>query len=154
MDTATRTPAQFDRTRDDQSNLVLLEHINLQIADQQLATAFYVGGLQLTRDPYLMVGLDNMWINAGRTQMHLPTLRSGVQHFRGVIGLVVPDPDAVAHSLERVAPLLASTQFSFRPVGDTVEATCPWGNRFPCHAPDAERWGQTQLGIPYLDRDV
>src|SRR4051794_12797279 len=87
MDTATRPPVQPDRTRDDQSNIVLLEHVNLLIGDQQLATAFYVVGLQLTRDPYLMVGLDNMWINAGRTQMHLPTDPTRIQTFRGVIGL-------------------------------------------------------------------
>jgi len=154
MDTATRTPAQLDRTRDDQSNIVVLEHVNLEIGDQQLATAFYVVGLQLTRDPYIMVGLDNMWINAGRTQMHLPTKRTCIQRFRGVIGLVVPDPESVARSLERVAPLLANTQFCFRRAGDTVEATCPWGNRFRCHAPNAGRWGQTQLGIAYLDLDV
>jgi hypothetical protein len=149
MDTATRPAARYDRTREDQSNITVLEHVNLQIGDQQLATAFYVVGLQLTRDPFLMVGLDNMWINAGRTQMHLPTQPKHVQHFRGVIGLVVPDPEAVARSLERPAPLLATTQFSWRSSGDAVEATCPWGNRFRCHAPDAARWGQTPPGIVY-----
>jgi len=154
MDTATRPPARLDRTRDDQSNIVMLEHVNLEIGDQQLATAFYVVGLQLTRDPYIMVGLDNMWINAGRTQLHLPTMRTRIQTFRGVIGLVVPDPESVAKSLERVAPLLAGTKFSVRRAGDTVEATCPWGNRFRIHAPDAERWSQTTIGITYLDLDV
>jgi hypothetical protein len=34
---------------------------------------FYVTGLGLTRDPYLMVADSNMWINAGRSQFHLPT---------------------------------------------------------------------------------
>src|SRR5258706_2280653 len=153
MDTATR-PLQFDRTRDDASNIVALEHVNLQIADQQLATAFYVTGLLLTRDPFLMVGLDNMWINAGRTQFHLPTNPAQVQNFRGVIGLVVPDLDAVEAALNRVSRRLAGTQFGFERAGDTIEATCPWGNRFRCHRPDRERWGQTELGIVYLDLDV
>ena len=30
-------------------------------------------GLGLTRDPYLMTGVGNMWINVGRSQFHLPT---------------------------------------------------------------------------------
>jgi len=153
MDTATRT-ASFDRTRDDASNLVALEHVNLQIADQQQATAFYVVGLQLTRDPYMMVGLDNMWINAGRTQLHLPTSRAHPQRWRGTIGLVVPSLDPLERSLERASRYLAGTQFAWRRDGATIEATCPWGNRFRVHAPDADRWGQTELGIPYLDLDV
>jgi hypothetical protein len=153
MDTATR-PSQFDRTRDDASNIVALEHVNLQIGDQQLATAFYVMGLGLTRDPFLMVGLDNMWINAGRTQMHLPTQPSAVQRFRGVIGLVVPRLDALEASLRNVERRLAGTAFTHRRDGDTIEATCPWGNRFRCHAPDPGRWGQIELGIVYVDLDV
>jgi hypothetical protein len=42
---------------------VALEHVNVWIPDQQIATLFYVTGLGLTRDPYLMPGLENMWIN-------------------------------------------------------------------------------------------
>ena len=45
---------QFDRRAEDLGNIVGLEHVNLQIPDQGLATLFYVGGLGLTRDPYLM----------------------------------------------------------------------------------------------------
>jgi hypothetical protein len=101
-----------------------------------------------------MVGLDNMWINAGRTQFHLPTNPARVQQFRGVIGLAVPDLDAVAAALHRVAARLAGTQFGFDRTGDRIEATCPWGNRFRCHLPDSERWGQTELGIVYLELDV
>ena len=151
MDTAAR-PQQFDRTRDDASNIVALEHVNVQIDDQQLATAFYVTGLQLTRDPYLMVGLDNMWINAGRTQFHLPT--GHPQRVRGVIGLVVPRLDPIEASLERVTSRLRGTRFAYRRDGRTLEATCPWGNRFRLHEPDAPRWGQTELGIVYLELDV
>jgi hypothetical protein len=136
------------------SNIILLEHVNVQIADQQLATLFYVTGLQLTRDPYLMVSVDNMWINAGRTQLHLPTCAARPQRVRGVIGLVVPDLETLEHALAAVAPWLAGTQFDFCREADVVEARCPWGNRFRCHAPDVERWGPTQLGIVYIDLDV
>jgi hypothetical protein len=154
MEPAHDTARSPDRRRDDASNILLLEHVNLQIADQQLATLFYVVGLQLTRDPYLMVGLDNMWINVGRMQFHLPTHASAPQRLRGIIGLIVPDLDALEHALAAVAPQLGGTRFSFRREGRFVEATCPWGNRFRFHAPDDVRWDSVQLGLMYIDLDV
>ncbi|MEO7760339.1 MAG: hypothetical protein ABIS68_00355 [Casimicrobiaceae bacterium] len=154
MDTASSIPPAFDRTREDSSNIIALEHVNVQIADQQLATAFYVTGLLLTRDPYMMVGLDNMWINAGRTQFHLPTSVTHPQRVRGAIGLVVPEPDALEQALKRVAPKLEGTKFGMHRTVDNFEATCPWGNRFRIHAPDPHRWGQTGLGVAYIDFDV
>ena len=57
----------YDRAAEGLGNIVGLEHVNVQIADQEIATLFYVAGLGLTRDPYLMVGTNNMWINAGRS---------------------------------------------------------------------------------------
>ena len=64
---------RYDRTTQDVGNIVALEHVNVKIPDQQLATLFYVVGLGLTRDPYLMIGLENMWVNVGQQQFHLPT---------------------------------------------------------------------------------
>jgi len=55
----------FDRTLEDIGNIVHLEHVNVRVPCQQTATQFYVVALGLTRDPYLMVGLENMWINVG-----------------------------------------------------------------------------------------
>src|SRR3954453_9557179 len=43
----------FDRTAEDLGNAIHLEHVNVTIPDQRLATQFYVVGLGLTRDPYL-----------------------------------------------------------------------------------------------------
>ncbi|WP_116120009.1 hypothetical protein [Paraburkholderia sp. BL6669N2] len=76
-----------DYARDDTGNLVLVEHVNLTIPDQRLAIAFYVSGLGLTRDPYLMTGVTNMRINIGRSQIHLP--HGDAQHLRGHVALVV-----------------------------------------------------------------
>jgi len=64
---------QYNRAAEDIGNVVALEHVNVLIPDQQIATLFYVTGLGLTRDPYLMTSTDNMWINLGRSQFHLPT---------------------------------------------------------------------------------
>jgi len=52
---------QFDRTVEDLGNIVELGHVNVTVPDQTLATAYYLMGLGLTRDPYLMAGLENMW---------------------------------------------------------------------------------------------
>ena len=62
----------FDRTAEDLGNAIHLEHVNVTIPDQRLATLFYVVGLGLTRDPYLMTSDNNMWVNVGRSQFHLP----------------------------------------------------------------------------------
>jgi hypothetical protein len=138
----------YDRAREDVSNIVHLEHVNVTQPDQRLATLFYVSGLGLTRDPYLMVGLENMWINIGRSQMHLPTNRP--QRMRGTIGLVVPDLSLLKQRLARVAPALEGTEFAYVERGAFVEVTCPWGNRFRCHAPAAE-FGETELAMPYVE---
>src|SRR4051812_13049784 len=82
----------IDRTKQDVGNIIFLEHINLRNPDQKLATAFYVMGLGLTRDPYMRTGLDNMGINIGRGQIHMPVsgaLRGGkptvINKLRGTI---------------------------------------------------------------------
>ena len=64
---------QYDRDAQSVGNIVHLEHFNVVIPDQRLATLFYVTGLGGTRDPYLFTGLENMWVNFGRTQVHLPS---------------------------------------------------------------------------------
>ena len=135
------------------NNLVLLEHVNLHQNDMALATQFYVVGLGLTRDPYLMVGLDNMWVNAGRTQFHLPS-RSTAQRLRGSIGLVLPSLAALQESLQRVAASLSHTEFSIRVDGETLLVTCPWGNRLRCHEAVAAQFGGMALGIAYVEFDV
>jgi len=141
----------YDRAREDVSNIVHLEHVNVTQPDQRLATVFYVSGLGFTRDPYIMVGIDNMWINMGRSQMHLPTNRP--QRMRGTIGLVVPDLTQLKQRLQRVAPALEGTEFGFADRGAFVDVTCPWGNRFRCHAPASE-FGDGELGMPYVEFDV
>jgi hypothetical protein len=141
----------FDRTAEDVGNIVEFGHVNTRVPDQQLATLFYVSGLGLTRDPYLMTGTDNMWINVGTSQFHLPT--GPAQVTRGVVGLVLPDLDALRRRLGRVGHKLRGTRFSVADHGATVDVTCPWGNRMRCHAPGPE-FGPVVLGIAYVALDV
>jgi hypothetical protein len=142
---------RLDRAAGDTGNIVLLEHVNVTQPDQRLATLYYVVGLGGTRDPYIMVGVDNMWVNYGRTQVHLPTREPQV--LRGTIGLVVPDLAALKARLGKIEPLLKDTRFTWKEHQDTVEATCPWGNRWRCHAP-APQLGIAELGIAYVELDV
>jgi len=141
----------YDRARQDLGNIVLLEHVNVCIPDQRLATIFYLSGLGLTRDPYLMAGVENMWVNAGRSQFHLPS--RGTQVLRGHVGIVMPDLAALKRRLQKVAPLLAETRFAWEERGGAVEATCPWGNRYRCYAP-APEFGSAELAIAYVEFDV
>lgn len=143
---------RFDRAEEDVGNIVELGHVNTRVPDQQLATLFYVAGLGLTRDPYHMVGLDNMWVNAGASQFHLPT--GAPQVLRGVTGLVIPDLHRLAARLESVRPRLEGTSFSVSLDGEAIEVTSPWGNRIRCHAPDERRFGPVSLGMPYVEVEV
>ena len=138
----------YDRKADDLGNVVALEHVNVTIPDQATAVTFYVLGLGLTRDPYMNVGLNNMWVNVGDQQFHLPT--RGVQKIPGHIGLVLSDLDALKKRLATVEPELEGTRFKWRDAGDHVAVTGPWGNRFRCHAAGPE-FGDMTIGMPYVE---
>lgn len=141
---------------EDTGNLVLLEHVNLTIPDQRLATAFYVSGLGLTRDPYLMVGVTNMWINVGRSQFHLP--HGKAQRLRGHVGLIVGERQSLVKRLRAVQTVLDGTAFGWLERADRVEVTCPWGNRYDCLEPGVFQggapWSGIDLGIAYVQLDV
>lgn len=142
---------QFDRTVEDLGNVVGLEHVNTRVPDQRLATIFYVMGLGLTRDPYLMTGVGNMWINVGKSQFHLPS--GNPQVVRGHTGVVIPDRLALLQRLEMVREMLAGTKFSVAAHNDHVAVTCPWGNRMKVYEP-GPKFGRMLLGIPYVEFEV
>jgi hypothetical protein len=142
----------FDRSAEDLGNAIHLEHVNVTIPDQRIASLFYGAGLGLTRDPYLMVMDDNMWMNVGRSQFHLPSGKAQV--LRGKTGIVIEGREALLKRLATVKPKLADTKFAFAEHNDYVQATCPWGNTIRLHEPDASRFGRINLGIPYVEFDV
>jgi len=145
------TRETYDRTTQDVGNIVALEHVNVKVPDQQLATLFYVVGLGLTRDPYLMPGLENMWINIGRQQFHLPT--GPPQVLRGHVGLVVPDVDELPGRLAAVTPRLEGTRFEYAVEDKHVRVVSPWGNAIRCHPP-GPAFGDMTLGMPYVEFTV
>src|SRR6201997_3392604 len=101
----------FDRAAEDLGNSIHLEHVNVTVPDQRLATLFYVAGLGLTRDPYLMVSDTNMWVNVGRNQFHLPS--GDPQVLRGHTGIVIAGREALLNRLASVAGKLDGTRFAF-----------------------------------------
>ena len=142
----------FDRTKEDLGNSIHLEHVNVTVPDQRLATLFYVAGIGLTRDPYLMVSDGNMWVNVGRSQFHLPS--GPAQVLRGHTAIVMPGREALLDRLASVRKKLDGTAFAFSEHNDHVDAVCPWGNRLRCYEPDAGRFGRIALGFPYVEFDV
>jgi len=141
----------YDRREQDLGNILLLEHVNVRVPDQQAATLFYIAGLGLTRDPYLMVSVENMWANAGQTQFHLPTGKPNV--LQGHVELIVPDLDALTRRLASVRQALAGTAFAYEVRDKHVAVTCPWGNQFRCVGPGPE-WGDVTLGIGRVEVPV
>lgn len=138
----------YNRRQEDVGNILAMEHVNVTVPDQQLATQFYVNGLGLTRDPYMDFGSFNVWVNAGRQQFHLPT--ASAQVLRGKVGLVVPDIDSLEQRLERLSSRLANTRFSFKRSSRHLDVTCPWGNHIRCLPPQPDM----QLGISWVELDV
>lgn len=142
----------YDRSAEDLGNSVALEHLNTTAPDQMLVTQFYVAALGLTRDPYMNTGLANIWINIGRSQIHLP--RRKPQVMRGITGIVMPHREALLKRLAAAREALAGTLFAWTETEDYVEAVSPWGNRIRIHEPDRATFGPVLLGMPYLDFDV
>src|SRR5713226_8768721 len=100
----------FDRAAEDLGNSIHLEHVNVTVPDQRLAALFYVTGLGLTRDPYLMVSDTNMWVNVGRSQFHLPS--GAPQVLRGHTGIVISGRAELLDRLASVAKKLDGTRFT------------------------------------------
>ncbi len=152
---------QYDRTSEDIGNIVHLEHFNCCIDDQRLAVLFYVVGLGGTRDPYIFTGLENIWLNFGRTQVHMPSraVPPKAERLRGTAGFVVPSLEELKKRLEYAAKEMKrvvpekQTLFSWHEKDGCIEATDPWGTPVRCHAPSPE-FGRTELGLVYVDFDV
>ena len=143
---------KFDRTKEDVGNIIKLEHLNLCVEDQLTATVFYVQGLGFTRDPYMMTSINNMWINLGRSQFHLPTGKPQV--LRGRTGLVVSSHKSLIDRLKFVRKQLSGTKFRYSANSEKkfVDVWCPYGNRFRCH--EAGSFGNMRVGMPYIQFDV
>ncbi len=141
----------YDRSTQDVGNILAMEHVNVTVPDQAMALAFYVQGLGFTRDPYMMVGTENMWVNVGNQQFHLPT--RAPQVVTGHVGLVMQDLEGLKRRLKRLEERLKGTKFSWAAKKGYVAVTCPWGNQLRCYAPDPQ-FGDMAVGLPYVEVSV
>src|SRR5258708_4866666 len=124
---------EADPTAEEHGDNLGPEDVNPVGADQGPAKLFYIRRLGPPRDPYLMTSVDNMWVNVGKSQFHLPTGKA--QRLRGRTALVIPGRDLLLKRLENMKKPLAGTQFSFKEHKDHVTAICPWGNEYVVYEP-------------------
>jgi len=141
----------FDRATENLGGIVRFGHVNVGVADPHIAQTFYVCALGLTRDPYAQTGVDNMWINVGASQFHLPTEQPSV--LRGHTGLVMPNRAALLQRLNQFAGQFKGTRFAFSDATDHVAVTCPWGNRLRVYEPQP-RFAPIWLGMGYVEFEV
>jgi hypothetical protein len=128
-------------------SIVFFEHVNLRVPDHRTATLFFVEGLGLTRDPYRMVGVDNMWVNVGRQQFHLPI--GPATPLPGEVALVVPDLEAVRRGLTAVTGRLAGTALAVADGGRSLRVTTPWGHHLRVHPADGHRLPLMIAGVEF-----
>ncbi|EFJ51648.1 hypothetical protein VOLCADRAFT_87306 [Volvox carteri f. nagariensis] len=129
----------------DVGNVAMMEHINLEVPDLEVARLFYGEGLGLTADPGTSGpqrgGLHVMWYNCGRQQV-LPSGGS-------VVGLVMPGEVAeVAERMEGVRKLLGDVALTHAG-GDTLEVVDPYGNTFAVHS-SLPYFPRGRRGIAYV----
>lgn len=140
----------FDRAQEDVRNVQLLEHVNVTVPDQGVASMFYVTGLGFTRDPYIDFGNLNMWVNLGDQQFHLPTNKAQV--VRGHVGVVVPSLEGLKKRLKFASRGLGDTLFSCVEADDHLDLTCPYGNKIKAYEPSS--FPRMDIGMPYVNLDV
>jgi len=157
--------SKFDWKSQSVGNIVLMEHINIDITDQSIASIFYLEGLGLTRDPYKRIGTDTMWVNVGYQQFHLIS-SAAPQIVGGTIGIVVPDLGALKTGLSSVQQKLKHTKFAWHESDtskDGIEyipshnapqpvlcVTGPWGNKFKIYNNTTLQMNGN-LGIIYIE---
>ena len=139
---------KYNRKTQDVGNILGMEHVNVTVPDQELALRFYISGLGLTRDPYMMVGPEKHVGQCWRATVSFTHPRpAGVDWLHR---LVVSDLDALQRRLTRLEDKFTGTAFGWSAKKDYVEVTCPWGNQIRCHAPDPQ-FGDITLGMPYVE---
>jgi len=138
----------------DFGNIVLFEHINLEINDVFAATKFYCDFLGLTRDPFRNGSTLATWINVGYQQLHLPfSIQS--QNFRGIIGILVPNikdlidrMDANEFQISKEKPLLSIKGVDFE---NGKMFIGPFGNKFFIHEAIHSPPFRGSLGIDFME---
>ena len=136
--------------------MIMMDHVNFQTPNHDMATLFFIGGLGLTRDPYRRADLQNMGINVGLQQFHLPRRErvagEGTPPFQGLIGIVHPDIDGARERLATLEEMgaLANSPYQWETVPDGALITSPFGYQLQLHTPGSLDFEKV-LGIAYVE---
>ncbi len=146
---------RFGTTNPEIGGIVHLDHVNFETPDHEMATVFYLNGLGFTRDPYRRADEQNMGINVGLQQFHLPRRGQQTPPFHGVVGLVVPDMDAIKKRFDLLSELgkFEATPYRWDEEDNSVLLTSPFGVQFRLHKADHIVF-QRPLGIAYVEVSV
>ena len=133
-----------------------LEHFNFEMLDHDIATIFFMNGLGLTRDPYRRADENNMGVNVGMQQFHLPRRGRKTPPFYGEVGLVVPDIQLIRARLERLDRMhrFEGTAYQITAVGEkNLKLISPWGIPMRLWQAGVLPF-QRPLGLAYVDIPV
>lgn len=134
------------------NHLILLEHVNLNVGDADIAARFYVDGLGLCVDPARETQGKSMHVNVGpfcqfhtASPVHEPYITAeGPQIWRGSITIAYRLEQlqrCVARLSGEVGTSLRGTKFFVAEPADncgSCHVTCPFGNQFVLVAASAE----------------
>ena len=148
----TKKISNFEVTSPEIGRMLHMDHVNFETPDHEMATIFYMNGLGFTRDPYRRADEQNLGVNVGRQQFHLPKRGECTPPFYGVVGLVVPDIDGIKQRLELLNDLgkFKGTPYGWLEEGNTVLITSPFGYRLRLHSYGTLDFTKP-LGIAYVE---
>lgn len=143
---------QSGGTNPEIGGILHLDHINFEAPDHDMATVFFIHGLGLTRDPYRRADEQNMGINVGLQQFHLPRRGEKTPPFHGLVGMIVPDIAGIRERFEVLQELgkFKGTSYSWQEEDSSVLLTSPFGFRIRLHANDSVVFSKP-LGIKYIE---
>ena len=146
---------RFGATNPEIGAIIHLDHVNFETPDHEMATVFYINGLGLTRDPYRRADEQNMGINVGLQQFHLPRRGEQTPPFHGVVGLVVPDMAGIKERFDLLEALgkFEGTPYCRKEQDNTVLLTSPFGFRLRLHPAGSVPFLRP-LGIAYVEVPV
>ena len=148
----TKKTSNFGLTSPEIGRMLHMDHVNFETPDHEMATIFYMNGLGFTRDPYRRADEQNLGVNVGRQQFHLPKRGEYTPPFYGIVGLVVPDIGGIKQRFEVLNDLgkFEGTPYGWLEEGNTVLMTSPFGYRLRLHSYGTLEFTKP-LGIAYVE---
>ena len=148
----TKKTSNFGLTSPEIGRMLHMDHVNFETPDHEMATIFYMNGLGFTRDPYRRADEQNMGVNVGRQQFHLPKRGEYTPPFYGIVGLVVPDIGGIKQRFEVLNDLgkFEGTPYGWLEEGNAVLMTSPFGYRLRLHSYGTLEFTKP-LGIAYVE---